>query len=298
MEPGQDLPDLTLIDCLPESPFRPLDRRWQLAAYFHRHGRRRGRRWADPWVLRAWRYLRALRRAGAPELITPARRDPALVAALALRSGAELFRRLAVEATLLAGMTDLEIAYRTGLPEEVIAAYEALFFDVRARLVATDHIVFLVVGPGLYDGSALDPALVIKHLAYFGGPLVADALLTLVAGTEPYPADQPDRSAIDPEFARSFALLLALRTVPLDERSVPILVRPYARMQELDRRADADSVATLLGPLAWSPDTLAVDVALGMARRAVRASDETDMNAPSLLTVDLSEPESLLDATG
>jgi hypothetical protein len=69
-------------------------------------------------------------------------------------------------------------------------------------------------------------------------------------------------------------------------------------MQELDRRADVDSVATLLGPLAWSPDTLAVDVALGMAQRAVRASDETDMNAPSLLAVDPSEPESLLDATG
>jgi hypothetical protein len=69
-------------------------------------------------------------------------------------------------------------------------------------------------------------------------------------------------------------------------------------MQELDRRADVDSVATLLGPLAWSPDTLAVAVALGMAQRAVQVSEETDMNAPSLLTVDLPDPDSLLGATG
>ncbi len=297
MDPTQDQLDLTLIDCLPDSPFRPLDRRWQLAAYFERHGRRPGRRWADPWVMRAWRYLRALRRAGAPELITPARRDPALIAALALRSGAEPFRRLAVEATLLAGLTDAEIASRTGLSEEVIAAFEALFFDVRARLEATDHIVFMVVGPGLYDGSALDPALVIKHLAYFGGPLVADALLALVAGPDPYPADQPDHTAIDPEFARRCALLLALRTVPLDERGLPKLLRLYARMRELDRRADVDSIDMLLRPLAWSSDTLAQDFAFGMAQRAVQAPEEAASEL-SLPAVARPGPDALLSAIG
>jgi hypothetical protein len=298
MDPTQDQLDLTLIDCLPDSPFRPLDRRWELAAYFHRHGRRPGRRWADPWVMRAWRYLGALRRAGAPELITPARRDPALVAALALRSGAEPFRRLAVEARLLARMTDAEIASRTGLLEEVIAGYEALFYDVRARLEAIDHIVFTAIGPSLYDGSSLDPALAVKLLAFFGGPLIADALLAVVAGPEPHPADQVDPPAIDPEVARRFALFLALRTAPLDERSVPKLLRLAARLQELDRREAADTVAAVTGPIDWSPGALAEAIAIDVAPSAVQPPEQSCAVALSLQAADLADPDSLLRAIG
>jgi hypothetical protein len=298
MEPAHEQPDLSLLDYLPESPFRPLDRRWQMAAYFDRNGRRTGRKWADPWVLRAWRYLRAVRRAGTPERLPPARRDPALVAALALRSDVEPLRRLAVEATLLAGMSDSAIARRTGLADEVIAAYEALFFDVRARLEATDHLVFLVVGPSLYDGSALDPARVIKHLAYFGGPLVADALLALVAGSEPYPAHPLDLPAIDPALACRLKLLLTLRTAPLDGRKLPVLIRLAARMQELDHPGAADTVASLTSTLAWSPDALTGGVAPSMARDAVPVSEEAGASLLSLLQAAWTDPDSRLGATG
>jgi hypothetical protein len=298
MEPAHDPPDLSLLDYLPESPVRPLDRRWQMAASFDRQGRRTGRRWADPWVLRAWRYLRAVRRAGTPERLPPARRDPALVAALMLRSGAEPFRRLAVEATLLAGLSDGAIARRTGLPDEVIAAYEALFFDVRARFEATDHLVFLVVGPGLYEGGALDPARVIKHLAYFGGPLVADALLALVAGSEPYPAHPLDFPAIDPALTCRLKLLLTLRTARLDGWKLPLLIRLAARMQELDHRKAADTVASLTSTLAWSPDTLTGDVALGMAQGAVQGPEEAGACLLSLLQAARTDPDSRLGATG
>jgi hypothetical protein len=298
MEPAPTEPDLTLLYCGPESPFRPLDWRWQVAGYFHRRGRRPGPTWADPWLLRAWHYLHALRRAGAPELIPPDQRDSALVAACALHSGAEPDRRLAVEARLLAGMSDAAIARRTGLPDEVIAAYEALFFDVRVRLDAPDHIAFRVIGPTLYDGSALDPALAVKHLSYHGGPIVADALLALVAASAPHAADPGDSPPINPGLACRLRLALAVKTAPHDPRTLLKLMRLDARMRELEHRAAADLVPAITGLHAWSPDTTAAARARGMARAAVQTLEESGASAPSHRARARPDPDSLLRATG
>jgi len=54
--------------------------------------------------------------------------------------------RWEVEARILAGQTDAEIASATGFPSAVITAFEQHFFRIRDRLAAGDYILFDVVG--------------------------------------------------------------------------------------------------------------------------------------------------------
>ena len=59
--------------------------------------------------------------------------------------------RWELEARILAGQSDAEIGARCGLPENVVSAYEAVFFDVRP-CTAIDYLLSQVVGPGVWCG--------------------------------------------------------------------------------------------------------------------------------------------------
>jgi hypothetical protein len=99
--PGPDVPPASRHELAPRGPGRTPDWRWRLAGLPGRTPR-----WAagDPWLRR----LRAFRRAG------PAarpRRDPDLAAAWALRAPEATPLRAVLEARLLAGQGDAEIAH-------------------------------------------------------------------------------------------------------------------------------------------------------------------------------------------
>jgi hypothetical protein len=81
-----------------------------------------------------------------------------------------------VEARLLAGESFQQIAGKCASNPEVVEVYHAVFFHVQDRLTAIDYIAAIVIGPRRHAGlTAGDVDVILKVVAYGGGPLVLDA---------------------------------------------------------------------------------------------------------------------------
>src|ERR1700733_5058202 len=86
--------------------------------------------------------------------------------------------RWSIEARILAGETDREIATRIGCSEEIIQAYEALFFNVRDKLNRTDYILNVVLKDAVLRGlHEREKDLLWKLVAYTGGSHLLDAVI-------------------------------------------------------------------------------------------------------------------------
>jgi hypothetical protein len=289
--------ETTPLDCHRGNPARPLDWRWRAAGYFRAGPRRLRRAWDDPWARRALRFARAAHRRGGLDHPGLAKADPALAGALALRSGPDRALRLAVEARLLADLDDAAIAARCGLPAYVVAAYEATFFAVRDRLGHADALLFTTFGPRLYDGDAGDdPEVTVKLLAYFGGPLVADALLALpgIAAT-PASAIPP----ADPRLADLFRLAVAAQAVEVDARTAPVLIWALGRSAAADETAAAVTRPIVPVPIAVAtgastPSQVRAEASEGGIRCALPcarcAPGTSDRTGPAPPAADLPAP--------
>ena len=233
----------TPLGLTPGYAMRPVAWRWDLA---RRHAARAAearaaeaeRLWADDWVRRAARRLRAATALQHNGSADPAPDDPPISDDCHLRFGIDLRRRLELEVRLLAGQTDQEIAARCGLPAETVAAYAALFYDVRDRL-ETDCLRFELFGARLYEGTALGRGDLLKFYALRGGPHVVDGLLA--AGCLEPAGAGPEQGA-NP-IAELFDLALAVRTMPITARNFQRLIRLCQRFQQLERAATASRSA-------------------------------------------------------
>jgi len=116
--------------------------------------------------------------------------------------------RAALEVRVLSGEPAADIARKAGLPPSVVEAFEAVFFDVRSRLGATDFIHHVVIGAGTDEAAAW------MALAYAGGPVVADALL----GPGPAAA-RPQRPEDVPAFLEDAARAAARRLAAVASRN-------------------------------------------------------------------------------
>jgi hypothetical protein len=153
----------------PRDPFRDPAWRWARAGEDHRVGGPR-----DPWVDVARRYRRGLEGCrSAADRDRLATLLPAVSRAHAVwRAGG--LRRAAVEARILAGEPLQDVARKAGMPLAVAGAYEALFYEVRTRLGATDFVASRLLppaGPGDEVGAA------VRHLGFVGGPVVLDVVI-------------------------------------------------------------------------------------------------------------------------
>lgn len=167
---------MALLDASRENPFRSLDWRWQLARQTRSPSRSRKLQ-GDDWTRRAHGlHAAAARLAGDPERPRVARVDPAVSEAHRLVRGDPTLR-LQLECRLLAGQEDAAIAGDCGLGPDVVAAYAALFFDVRPLLAHQDALLFSVFGEQLDKADGGGPVIALKLLTYFGGPVAADTLL-------------------------------------------------------------------------------------------------------------------------
>jgi hypothetical protein len=178
-----DAATVTYAHC---DPFRSPCWRWDLACEAadesQRGGRRsrRRRRPEDPVIAELTLFARELSRCTTErQRGSLARRWPALLAAQRLHEGGGLVRG-EVEARLIAGLSDDEIAARTGLGPEVVHSFEASFFCVRDRLGARDWLAYKAVGPGLLCGFAPDDLPGIwRAVAFGGGSLVLEVVLAV-----------------------------------------------------------------------------------------------------------------------
>ncbi len=255
MHPPEDQqfgPVDNLIHYHPGNPVRPPDWRWMWTAALLRASVPVGRR-EDGWVRRARRLLLVLGRFGGdPGYSGVVKSDPACLAAYRLHQW-DARRRWELEARLLAGQDDATIAARLAVPGDVVAAYEALFYDVRHRLGGLDWVGAVVFGDRLYDGMIVeDVEGLAKLVGYSLGPRALEAFLDPsrlspgVASPERDPAGMPLP-------ADRFAALIAVATLRVDESSAPLILRLSARLQELDRAATAGSVAAICRPLTFVP---------------------------------------------
>ena len=234
---------MELVDFLPRNPLRPVCWRWGLAVCLVRDRLRVRKAWGDDWVRRATRYHRKAARLGDPAHPGLSRLDPVLDGARRLRYGGDPRLRLEVEARVLAGQGDPEIAAACALDADVVGAYAALFFDVRGRLGARDYIAVTISPSLLTTGHEPDPAAAVRRLAFLLGPAAVGPALAAA-----FPPDDPAGLAADPRLVRRARAAIDLMAVPVTARNAPLLVRLGDRVREAGRDGAGASAAA-----AWAP---------------------------------------------
>lgn len=160
------------------NPHRAPDWRYNRALEVASSRKRASRRVDDAATFQAIRFLRAYRQlTDDREREYLFQHDMGLYYAHAIYTESEEpDTRFVVEARLLAGQTDEEIAQLVSTLPATIEWYHRLFFDVRERLSHRDYIVNTVLkdslrrGAGSYDFST-------KLFGYFGGSVALDHML-------------------------------------------------------------------------------------------------------------------------
>jgi hypothetical protein len=149
-----------------------------------------------------------------------------------------------LEAFLLTEETSETIGRRLGLPTAVVDWYEQLFFCVRDRLSARDWVVLVAIGMKFVRAEVTkeDVDLLLKWLAYAGGPLVLETylphLLPEEAGT------LFEQKQTDPEQAQRVWRLVEALCAPADEELPPEL---QEMLKEIAEQEDVDPRIAALG---------------------------------------------------
>ncbi len=150
--------------------------------------------WEDDHPIRAYRrILLNLLAAGDDEETLDAVREerPAVYEAHRYHYSPEIRTRQQIEARLLTGASLEEIAAKLAADPKAIEYYASLFFDVRDALDHRDWVSLTIQSRIRYDeesgGSRAEAerGYVMRLFAYFGGPLVLDALINPLGETNP-----------------------------------------------------------------------------------------------------------------
>jgi hypothetical protein len=139
-----------------------------------------------------------------------------------------------VEAHILAGESDAEIASRVGVSESTIKVYEIAFFCVRDRLRARDWIAVRVIGRTFPPGN---DARIWKHFAYHGGPYAFELVLAVTRG-RPFPAEVRATFRIDPPYQEARLRLLVQLNISILRASSFAEIAHLVDVYEKARRTD------------------------------------------------------------
>jgi hypothetical protein len=247
----------------PKNPIPPMDRRWRLAELVARGFTAWETDREDPWVQRGVTYLKTASAAGT-STEQPAADLADVDAALQVHKSDKLTRGV-LEARILARLPVDQVAAACGLSEEAVQAYEALFFDVRDHLAYPDYLIPVVVGPKLHYGiTAEDVDVVLKHVGYFGGPILVDWLVDFYTSGVIVPESL---EAASPEEIRTLARRLRAKALHL----VYVLPHPACcralRLNGLARELEA--YAGSLGDAKDAAEEVATRAPLGVGQGAL-----------------------------
>lgn len=259
-----------MVNLRPDSPFRPVDWRWERALLLRRSNRLPHRQHDDTYIAQALRFVTERERVVDDWTLAGfAARWPHLYDAHQLRHFPEQSRRSELEAWLLTATPVADIAARIGLSVDMVRWYEALFFHVTDRLLDQSWVAHHVLGDALHSGGLGETnySLLWKFMAYKGGPFVLEAFTGLLSnptrptspdGLRPFYTAQ-GRAAFD---KKGFIAALTLRCN--DPFSKLQLGELWARFQEIERAAQSgsasdeamkDHIAGGLRALAWGVGT-------------------------------------------
>lgn len=235
------------LNALRTNPRRAPNWRWLRAVQIDAGGLKASRTLDGPdgflWIRRALRLKRHFERAN---------NDPGAIYAL-LQRDSDLFwahsmwaddkspSRWAVEARILAGESDLEIADAVGTEPGVITAYANVFFDVREKMRHTDYIVNVVLGDAVTRGlQERHYDLLWKMLGFHGGPHVLSAVINKFT-----PMDRPEGPEGVSTFFQDFAVntmkykaALAALTVQANTHTQLPLIDSFVKYVEIERSTE------------------------------------------------------------
>lgn len=157
-------------------------------------------------------------------------------------------RRAEIEARLVAGQSDEDIAGKCHLPPEVVAAYETLFCAVRDCLNAHDYLVLHLVGFGPQGGSQEQAVgRFWAAIAIGGDPLVLDKVIEVF-----HTARLPGQSAglgvylrPDADVPRSLQAVVASTVLPSTASVDKALERSHQLLLEANAAVAPDRAAFL-----------------------------------------------------
>lgn len=149
--------------------------------------------------------------------------------------------RWAIEARILAGETNEEIAKKIGCEVGVIDAYESVFFNVREKLANTEYIVNVVMADSVTKGlTERQYDLLWKMFGYTGGSHVLDAMITRFSAIE-----RPKKPEDVSEFFQNSAInsmrhkaAVAALTVPINSHTQLALLDAYVKYVEIERTTE------------------------------------------------------------
>lgn len=155
-----------------------------------------------------------------------------------------------IEARILAGQSNEEIANLIGTMPAAIDLYEKVFFNVRDRLDRKDWVVRQVFGPSLAHRFGSDYAelsgFTLKFFGYFGGPRVLD--LVLYSWTEEMmPSTLADAQHAGVRQANGLirrAALLAARRFEVNRHNVMRLFEVYTKILDYELKERKELGAT------------------------------------------------------
>jgi hypothetical protein len=168
--------------CHPDSPVRSPAWRWHRAEQLRHLGPRAWEQADDEWVTRAGSFLawQAEQEAGSDAPVPD--EFAGIAEARRLWAKGNEWDRCLIEARLLAGASHPDIAEKTGVSVAAVEAYAHLYYDIEPRRANTGYMIHVAIGPGVHSGEPMALPLVVKMMAFAGGPHVLDAVLATCAG--------------------------------------------------------------------------------------------------------------------
>jgi len=241
-----------MLQALRDNPRRAPNWRWLRAVQIDTGGPRASKTLDGPagftWIRRASRLKRrhALVANRPNDLYSLVRMDKDLFWAHSIWADEKAPTRWAIEARILAGETDEEIAKKVGCDPGVVSAYEAVFFDVREKLAHQEYVVNVVMADAVTRGlTERQYDLLWKMFGYKGGGYVLDAMISKFTDIR-RPEKAEDVSAFFQESAinsmRHKAAVAAF-TVPINTHTQLLLLDAYVKYVEIERTTENASKA-------------------------------------------------------
>jgi hypothetical protein len=219
---------------------RPPDWRWQLARLCLEGKLPRLPQLRDEWVQRCARFKRPDRvRSTSCRPRRRASSDAILSEAARVRFASDPLITAELEAWILTASHPEFIAQRCNLSAEVVAAYEAVFFDVRPYLDVTGYIFHRVIGRPITHGFCLsDLGSIWKFIAYMRGRHSLEVLLYTFPGqeTRSWPASIEATPAEQARLVTRCKLAVLTRCIRIEELKPAELFRFLLLNQRVQRR--------------------------------------------------------------
>lgn len=236
-----------MLQELRDNPRRAPHWRWLRAVQIDAGGPRASRALdgADgfTWIRRATKLKRHFERAGNrfDALYALMHRDRELFWAHSMWADERAPTRWGIEARVLAGETNEEIAHKIGTEPEIVAAYVNVFFDVREKMNHVDYIVNVVMADAVTRGlQERHYDLLWKMLGYHGGTHVLSAVINKFTHTP-----RPDNPAGVSGFFQDFAIntmkykaAIAAATVQANTHTQLPLIDSFVKYVEIEKNTE------------------------------------------------------------